>query len=155
MSDDDPDSALLCSIGTRICALPIRHVFETMRQLPVERAPGAPAFVAGLAMVRGEPIPVIDLARLLGADAVPGARWVTISTEGRRIALAVQRVLGVRSISAASLSDLPPLLQNADAEFISAVGTLDNELLLVLNDGRLLPERCIDASETAQLGMPA
>jgi chemotaxis signal transduction protein len=57
----------------------------------------------------------------------------------RTAALAVDAVLGVCEISRASFAAIPPLLQQADAEW-SALGTLDSKLLLVLQAARLVPD---------------
>lgn len=126
-----------------MCALPLAHVVETLRPLPVEPLAGAPAFVQGLCVIRGEPRPVVDAARLLSTPA-PGeppttARFVTVRTGAQQVALAVDAVLGVRTVPPESLQDLPPLLQEACAEAVAAIGRLDAELLLVLRSSRLLP----------------
>jgi len=51
----------------------------------------------------------------------------------------------VRTIPSASVNDLPPLVRDASIEAIATIGTLDAELLVVLGDGRLLPESLWDA----------
>jgi purine-binding chemotaxis protein CheW len=137
------ESLLLCRVGDLLCALPLEHVEEAMRPLPVEAIAGVPDFVRGLAVVRGVPIPVVDAATLLSGDASHPTRFVTVKSGSRRIALAVDAVVGVREIPRGSLDALPLLFQNAAAlDAISAVGTLDADLLLVLRSTRLIPEEC-------------
>jgi len=137
-----------------LCALPLGHVVETLRPLPVEPLAGAPAFVQGLCVIRGVPRPVVDAARLLGVQAPgalppalppdrPAARFVTVWAGARQVALAVDAVLSVRTVPPDSLQALPPLLQEAGAEAVAAVGRLDAELLLVLRSSRLLPEESL------------
>jgi purine-binding chemotaxis protein CheW len=135
-------SLLVCRVGSRLCGLPLSHVVETMRPLPIEPLPHLPSFVDGLALIRGRPIPVLDARRLLGADGEPGARtrFVTLELAERSAALAVDAVLGVRSIDVAALAQLPALLRNAQNDLVAALGTLDHELLVVLERSRLLPE---------------
>jgi purine-binding chemotaxis protein CheW len=111
-----------------------------MRPLPTTPIPGAPAFVDGLAIIRGGPVPVVNLSHLLGAVTAQPTRLVCVRTERGRIALAVDHVEGVRSIEPDSLRALPPLLQCADAEVIAAIGMLDAKLLLVMQTARLVPE---------------
>ena len=53
---------LLFHVGASVCALRLEDVGETMRPLPVSPLPETAAFVLGLAIVRGAPTPVIDLA---------------------------------------------------------------------------------------------
>jgi purine-binding chemotaxis protein CheW len=132
-------ACLLCRARARLCALPLLHVVETMRPLQIDRLAGMPEFVLGLSMIRGESTLVVDCATLLGDGraANPG-RFVTLRTGERTVALAVEEVLGITDLSAA-LRDLPPLLRDASHEVIAAIGTLDAELLLVLNSAQLVP----------------
>lgn len=137
----DTPLSLICRLQRRLCALPLANVVETMRPLPVNVVPGAPHFVRGLAVVRGAPIPVVDAGRLLGLDGEPPARFVTLTVEnGRRIALAVDAVLGIRSIPPEALHELPPLLKQVESDTVSQIGMLDAELLMVLQSARLVPE---------------
>jgi len=126
-------------VGALLCALPIEHVVETMRPLPIEALSGAPQFVRGLAIIRGEPIPVVDAGRLVGCDAGEPRRFVTLEIGPRHVSLAVDEVLGVRSI-AKDLRDLPPLLGAVHADVISAIGALDGELLVVLHSAQIIPQ---------------
>jgi purine-binding chemotaxis protein CheW len=132
--------SLVCSVDTRLCAVPLEHVVETMRPLPTGVLAGAPQFVQGVSIVRGEVVPVVDVASLLGAGESRPTRLVTISVGRRRVALAVDAVLGVRAVSGGSVGELPPLLGDVGTGVISAIGTLDAELLLVLRSARLIPE---------------
>ena len=144
--------SLLCSVGACFCALPIEHVVETMRPLPLEPLRGAPDLVRGVAVVRGDVVPVVDAARLLGAVATRPGRFVLLRVGERRLALAVDRVLGVQQLSASSLHELPLLLGTGPAEIVSEIGTLDTQLLFVLRAMRLVPEsvwRSLDAAKAS------
>jgi purine-binding chemotaxis protein CheW len=143
MDDGNAGLSLICRVQTRLCALPLEHVVELLRPLPVEPVAGAPPFVLGLAVIRGAPLPVVDSARLLGADDARAGRFVTVNAGNRRVALAVDGVLGVRAIALESLHALPPLLHEADSGVIAAIGLLDAELLLVLRSARLLPDETV------------
>jgi purine-binding chemotaxis protein CheW len=140
---------LVCRVLSRLCALPIEHVTETMRPLPVERVAGAPQWIRGLAIIRGVPVPVVDLARVLtAAESVPN-RFVAVKAAKRSVVLAVDAVVGIRPIRADSLNDLPPLLQDANTDAVATIGTLDAELLVVLRGARLLPDAVWNALETS------
>ena len=132
--------SLLCRVGDLLCALPLEHIEEAMRPMAVEAIAGVPSFVRGLAVVRGTPIPVIDAGSLLSGVACHPTRFVTVKTGRRRIALAVDAVVGVVEIPRGSLDALPLLFQDTRLDAISAIGTLDAELLLVLQSGRLVSE---------------
>lgn len=119
-----------------------------MRPLPVEAIAGAPGFVLGLAVIRGEAVPVIDVARLLGAEGARPRRFVTVRAARRTIALAVDAVLGVRAIAEAP-GGPAPLVGAVAGEMVSAIGVLDAELLVVLEATRLVPDAVLDLVERA------
>jgi purine-binding chemotaxis protein CheW len=138
-------------VGGSVCALPLESVGETMRPLPVEALAGTETFVRGLAIVRGEPTPVIDARALLDAPATRAAeRFVTLRVGARRAVLAVDAVIGVRAVDEAALGRLPPLTGALARERVSAVGALDGALLLVLDAARLVPEAALGALGVAQ-----
>lgn len=143
------DRFLLCQIGSRVVALALQDVRETMRPLPIEPLNGMPQFVLGLSVVRGLPVPVIDACRLLSpfTPILSGtaSRFVTLKLGQRTAALVVDAVLEVSSIARLTLGQIPPLLRESGAELVSALGTLDSELLLVLEAARLVPDSVWDA----------
>ena len=146
-------SCLLCRVGGMLCALALEHVEETMRPLPVEPLAGVPSFIQGLAVVRGIPTPVVDTALLLGGAAShprQPTRFVTVKAGTRRVALAVDTVVGVVAIPSSSVDALPPLFENAGLTAIDTIGVLDAELLLVLHHTRLVPD---EAWEAIQCGI--
>jgi purine-binding chemotaxis protein CheW len=141
-------SWLLCRAGAFLCALPIEHVAEIMRLLPIEQISGAPKYVLGLSIIRGAPVPVVDLGLIIGDQNTPATRLITIKAAARTIALAVEAVMGISAIAADAAVQLPPLLRDAATETVSAIGTLDAELIIFLRAARLVPEEvlaCLDA----------
>lgn len=140
---------LLVRSGARLCAFPVRHVVETMRPLPVEPAGQAPAaFILGLTVIRGAPVPVVKLAALLGdGDSPAASRYVTLRVGERRVALAVEEVLDLRELDASAFEEMPPLLREGAGGAVEAVGALDSQLLLVLRAARLIPEEVWQALE--------
>lgn len=143
-ADAKPDWWLLCRVGERLCGLPLDGVIETMRPLPVEPLAQAPRFVLGLGVIRGSAVAIVDGGALLGAPGSRSERWVTIGAGGRTTALAVDRVLGVREIGPDAMATLPPLLGDAAREHITAVGTLDTELLLFLRAARIVSDTLVE-----------
>lgn len=131
---------LVVAVQTRVCALPLFHVMETMRPLPIEPLSGAPSFVHGVAVIRGIPTPVVDLGDLVGAPGGPRGRFITLRLGGRQAALSVGDVLGIRELDATMTQKLPPLLQEASRDVIEAIGTLDAQFLVVLRAGWDLPQ---------------
>jgi purine-binding chemotaxis protein CheW len=77
---------LLVRAGAHECALPLERVRRVVRALKVHPLPGAAPELLGLAEFAGEPLPVLDLASLIGAP--PGgagtAPVTVIVAAGRR-----------------------------------------------------------------------
>lgn len=131
---------LVVAVQTRVCALPLVQVMETMRPLPVEPIAGLPSFVPGVSIVRGVPIPVVDLALLLGISSGVAGRFVTLRLGERQVALSVDAVLGIQDLDGCTIQKLPPLLRESSKDVIEAIGTLDAQLLFVLRAAWELPE---------------
>lgn len=136
-------SWLLCRAGERSCALPLDRIAETLRPAAIEPVSGAPGFVLGLALIRGAPVPVVDLAALFGDAAAARARLVVCSVGSRRVALAVDDIPGV--IATADAEPLPPLLRDATVDAVQAVRVRDGEFLRLLDSARLVSDPVLAA----------
>lgn len=135
------EQVLLFRAGSCGCAIPVSHIVETMRPLPIEPLAGLPPFVKGVSVIRGVATPVVDLGMLLsGRDHAPVTRFITLKTEGRQVALGVESVAGVARLDDLKFEALPPLLGNSEAGAVGSIGALDGRLLLVLRAGRVVPE---------------
>src|SRR5437763_5879965 len=64
--------ALTFQIGEEKLALDIRRVREVVPRVRLRPVGGAPDWLAGVFVYRGEVVPVIDLHRLAGAGECPG-----------------------------------------------------------------------------------
>jgi purine-binding chemotaxis protein CheW len=141
---------LLCQDGSHQFALPVPHVIETMRMLPIKSLAGAPPMVRGICIIRGAPTPVVDSALMFNEPPAQCERLVTVRTGKRTVAFATQAVLGVQVISADALQRLPPLLSNVQT--IAAMRALDGELVFLLQIARIVPDDVLD--RCAVEGMP-
>jgi purine-binding chemotaxis protein CheW len=131
---------LLCRAGAVLCALPIEHVIEIMRLLPIERIAGAPEYVLGLSAIRGAPVPVVDLGRIVSGQISHSARLITVRAATRTIALAVTAVIRIGAIAVDAFGQLPPLLHDTATDTVAAIAASDGELIIFLRAARLVPE---------------
>lgn len=157
MTAASPTSCLLVQCRSWLCALPLAEVIETLRPLPLVPVTGAPPFVRGLALVRGELVPVVELGQFLSADGragdsggagAGGRRLVIVRAAERRLALLVDAVLRVFSQELGAGRKVAPLLSQALPEQVAELGVLDGAALAVLRSGSVLTE-----AEWATLGM--
>ncbi len=114
-----------------------------MRPLALHPLAGTPGWVRGLSLVRGHAVPVLDLAALLigTPSTAPNARLVLLEVNGRRFAVHVDTVIGLRDLDPEAFHAMPPLLSTpTSADAVHAHGIHDDALMLVLNDARLIPD---------------
>lgn len=149
LPDDATDMSLVFRAGQLLCALRLEDVIETMRPLAVQPLAGTPAYVSGIAIMRGLPAPVIDVARLLGGHDAQATRFVAVRTDRGPIALATGNVLGIRPTLSDTDQQNAPLLGAAPARMVAAVGTVDTEPIFQLHSMRLVPDEVWAAAAPA------
>lgn len=139
-----PDSTFHLIIGLErtFCAIPLSEVIEIMRPLPAEALAGTAFFVLGVARIRGNPVPVLDLSAIVNGHASTlHARFVTVRVQDRAIALAVKSVAGVVALRTTAAEHLPPLLHSANSDVIQTITALDSHFVMVLRAAQLLSEQ--------------
>lgn len=142
--------ALVVRMGSRSCALPLENIVETMRPLATEAIPEMPPFIRGLAIIRGSPVPVVDLGILFGMKGeAPVGRYVLLRLGKRKAAIAVEEVLGVFRLDESVLQSFPPLLKDAHSELVTAIAMRDQELLLILQLSRVVPDEVWQTLESS------
>ncbi len=101
---------LLVRAGDYLCAVPVASVRRVVRALTVHALPGASPELSGLAEFSGEPLPVLDLARLVGAP--PGATpsypvtvvvWAGPPDSHEAVGLAADAALEIAEVSPSSV----------------------------------------------------
>jgi len=141
---------LLCRFAHQLLALPIEYVIEIMRPLAVEPIAGAPAYVRGVCVIRGTPVPVVDVGLLTGNRQTQSARLVTVRAGSHTVALQVGSIVGIKPLDVGTFKELPPLLRDLATETIASIGTLDSELLLTLEVARIVPDGVFSSLEQAR-----
>lgn len=107
-------------------ALAVEGVLEVAQIADVTPVPGAAAAILGVANLRGEIIPVVDLALLLGLHAArPPQRVVVTEEGGRRAGLAVEAVSDVGPVAAPTQAVESSLLRGATFVDGALVGIVD------------------------------
>lgn len=142
-------AALVFRAGSLLCALRLDEVVETLRPLETRPLAGTPAFVRGIAVLRGVPTPVIDVSRLLGGGQTEVDRFVAVRTERGAVALATGPVLGIRDVDANAAGGHPALLGARSSRLVAGVGTVGAEPLLLLQSMRTVPDEVWEAAAAA------
>lgn len=109
------DRTLAFGVGERLLGLPAAMVREIVPPPRMSRVPHAPAALLGLANVRGNAVPILSVARLLGeADAEIG-RVIVADIDGP-VGLAVSTVLRVSGEADVPCIDIAQLIARAIPE---------------------------------------
>jgi purine-binding chemotaxis protein CheW len=132
---------VVCRVAEVMAAIPIEHVIETMRPLPLSPFEGLADPFEGIAVIRGKPAPVLSARRLLGLPlSLAATRFVVLRAGSRTVALAVDSVVGIRALDVAATETWPELAVRISAEKASSIGLLDRRLLMCLQASRLIDE---------------
>jgi chemotaxis signal transduction protein len=111
-------------------ALPVQQVLEVADLSGVAPVPGAPATVVGVGNLRGQVIPMIDLAMTLGLGGGEPSRCVVVESGELRAGLLVDEVLDVE--------ELPPASEQVESEYLLGACLLDGVLVAMLDVGAVL-----------------
>lgn len=113
-------------VGREHYALPIEAVREVELLGDPTPVPGAGPHVAGVRALRGELLPVLRLAGLLGIDPGAPSRIVVVEHAGRRAGLAVDAIDDIEPVAADELAPASsPLTVGALVGGDRLVGVLD------------------------------
>lgn len=132
------DAVCIFSLGPERFALDLSVVDEVVETGEVTPLPSAPDFMLGLANVRGEIVPVIDITSFVGGERlVPALEnpLLVLHIEDGRVGLMVHRVVGIRDVAR---TDWQPTDRSyVSAELVEAAGRVAwIDIALVLRDGR-------------------
>jgi purine-binding chemotaxis protein CheW len=139
-------------------AVDIASVREITRVADITRIPEAPSFIRGVSNLRGQIIPVIDLAKQFGLppqEKLPdSARIVVTEVNDQTVGMLVDAVPAVLRIPEQHLQPTPELIQTkVKKDYIKGVGRLDNKLIVLLDLEKVLaPEEIEELAEVSRPG---
>lgn len=117
---------VLLRIGSEAFAMPVGHVLEVAVLDEVAVVPGARPEMLGVRKVRGQILPVVDLALLLGIPRTAVPRRLVVAEDGdRRACFAVEQVSGVSELGDPTEETVSDLLAGAMLADGGLVGVID------------------------------
>jgi purine-binding chemotaxis protein CheW len=128
-------------IGVEEFGVDILKVQEINRMLDVTRVPNAPEHVEGVINLRGKVIPIINLRRRFGMERKErdkDTRIVVVELSGKVVGFVVDAVSEVLRIPRNVTEPPPSLVAGVEAEYITAVGKLEDRLLILLDLEKVL-----------------
>jgi len=140
----DTISVLVIQSGGETYGLPMESltaVYMSHRIIPV---PCVPQYVAGIANIRGEIMPVFDLATLLKVPSEQTKQALIVaSSNGSSVAFCVEAVGESRTVQLSELQPVPPFLNETYLSGISADGMAMLNMEAIINDPALIVDEAI------------
>jgi len=117
-------------VGAELYALSVAHVLEVGQIGDLTVAPGSSPATLGVRNLRGDLLPVFDLAAVLGLQRSPAPQRMLVVERGRtRAGFAVDEVTDV--------DELPEADQEVDSELLSSAALIEGSLVGVIDVDRL------------------
>lgn len=130
-------------IGEEEFGIDILKVQEINRMMNLTKVPNAPGYVEGVVNLRGKIIPVVNLRyklHLARKEFDRNSRIVVVEINGKTIGFIVDEVSEVLRIPRSITEPPPAMVAGVDSKFITAIGKLDDKLLILLDLEKILSE---------------
>jgi purine-binding chemotaxis protein CheW len=128
-------------IGNEEFGIDILKVQEIIRIMSITQVPNSPEAVEGVINLRGRVIPVIDLRIKLGMNRVEhssSTRVIVVEINNTTVGFIVDAVSEVLRIPQNITEPPPPIVAGINSEFLTAVGKLEDRLIILLDLERVL-----------------
>ena len=132
------------SLGDELFGVEVTRTREILSLTPVTKVPQTPDYLLGVINLRGQVVPVVDMRLKLGLPAGPETAdtciiVVEVQIDGEPIVVgaladAVREVLEIRSDQ---IEPPPRLGTRLKTEFITGMGKLDEQFMILLNIDRI------------------
>jgi purine-binding chemotaxis protein CheW len=141
VSAEDKLETLLFELAGQRFAVPLSGVIELTRACALQSLPNAPGLVLGVLNLRGAIVPVLDLRRRFGLPETAlevSDYFVFAQVAERRVALRVDRLLGIELLAAVPISEAPNL--PVSLEYLSGVAAVADGVVLIYDLSTFLSE---------------
>jgi purine-binding chemotaxis protein CheW len=138
-------------VGTEHIGLPSELVWGVFDDVRFVQVPGAPRWIAGLALVRGELVSVVHFSHWLGAPRASESRTIVVLSDERGLlGVVVDEVLGFRDIQSDELSQ--ELSAKTSGETLP-FGAVTKDLVSIVDVARFFgdPRLIVDHRGTPQV----
>ena len=141
IADTEIRQLISFTVGGEEYGLDLLRVKEVIRITQITWLPKAPSCVKGIINLRGEVIPIIDLRERFGLaqqESTALTRVIVVEVEGRPVGMVVDSASQVVRVPADQFDEPPRVMGRGTQEFISAVGKVDERLVIMIDVDRIL-----------------
>ncbi|SHK30835.1 chemotaxis protein CheW [Desulforamulus aeronauticus] len=139
----------------QVYGVDINSVYEIIRMETITSIPRTPHFVEGVINLRGRIIPVIDLGLRFGlgqSQRTQASRIIIVEVSGQTIGMIVDSVQEVLRIPLTTIEPPPPVVNGVDAAYLRGIAVLEQRLIILLDQNRVLLEEEKDQLMQANFG---
>lgn len=140
--DDSKDywEGVLCQVAGLKVVAPLKEISEILGFMPtITPVPGTKDWLLGVANVRGNLLPIVDLQHFLGSTSshrTRRSRVLVINHNGALSSLLVESVQGMRHFASNAETDAPEL-QGAMRDYVDAGCIVDGEVWPIFRVSKL------------------
>ena len=123
-------------LGDEEFGIEILSVQEIIRLINITKVPNSNSFVEGIINLRGKVIPVINIRVKLNMEKIENThntRIIVVDINNKTVGFIVDSVNEVLRISRNIIEAPPSITTSVDSEYITAVGKLEDKLLILLD----------------------
>ena len=139
-------------LGDEEYGVEILKVQEIRGYEAVTKIANAPAFIKGVANLRGTIVPIVDMRiRFNLGEPVYDQFTVVIilNIAGRIVGMVVDSVSDVMALSAEQIRPAPDFSSSFDTRYITGLGTVEDRMLILVDIERLMSAEDMGLIETA------
>ncbi|MFY9393915.1 MAG: chemotaxis protein CheW [Halanaerobiales bacterium] len=131
------------SVGKEKFGVDVNQIKQVIPVMETTYIPNSLAFVKGVINLRGDIIPIIDLAGKLSLQRVEvdeeKKRIIIVELKDiQNVGMLVDNVTEMIRIDADEISDAPDLVKAVHSDYIQGVAKVNNQLLILLNLNKVL-----------------
>lgn len=155
MQGSQEEQIVVFQLMEQVYGIDINSVYEIIRMESITKIPRTPHFVEGVINLRGRIIPVIDLGVRFGLgqnERTQASRIIIVEVSGQTVGMIVDSVQEVLRIPVNSIEPPPPVVNGVDAAYLRGIAILEERLIVLLDQNKILMEEEKDQLLQANIG---
>lgn len=158
----DVHQYLTFKLADELYAVNVANIKEVLGVPKITRVPRMPDFMSGVINLRGSVVPVLDLRRKFELGETPIDRETGIivteienlfgddSADELTVGVFSDQVQKVITIEPSQIEPPPKIGVSIDTSFITGMGRVDDDFVIILNINKVLTEREIQMLQTTE-----
>jgi len=135
------EQLVVFTLANETYGIDISAVNEIIRTQDITEVPRTPDFVEGVINLRGRIVPVIDLRKRFGLEAVEetqASRIIVVELDGTTVGMIVDSVSEVLRLPKENIEPTPPMVSGVDSAYLRGVGKWNDRLIILLDITKVL-----------------